>query len=283
MSKLKDIINQGNRIQKILDYLIQITSGNYKVHMEPSKQGDNLDGIIYGLTCLKDELEYKEKIRTADIQTIKESEAKLIESLSEKEVLLSEIHHRVKNNMQIISSLLSLQAGTIKDNKVKSLLKVSNQRIKVMARIHEMLYSTSDFSRINYSVYVKSLVRDLSHANANGNTKILMNIDIDDIFLNGDTAIPLGLIINELVTNSFKYAFKNRSEGAITIKITKQKKKKYNMTVSDDGVGIPKDIDLKKPPSLGLTLVNILVNQLHGKIEMKNKPGTKFNINFCEN
>lgn len=212
-------------------------------------------------------------ISLTDITKIKEYEKFLKKALMEKEALLREIHHRVKNNLQIIISLLNLQTTRIKDEKTRKLIQESQRRIKTMALIHEHLYQTETLARINIKDYIKKLIEDLTIFY---NTKIKKELEIENIQLDIDTAVPLGLIINELATNSIKYAFPN-GKGTITIKLT-TKNNKIELTVADNGIGLPESIDLKKTKTLGLKLVNILTKQLNGKINLKTKPGTKFKI-----
>lgn len=200
-------------------------------------------------------------------------------SLKEKEVLLKEVHHRVKNNLQVISSILNLQSSYVKDKRVLEILLESQNRIKSMAFVHESLYQTKDFSNISFREYVENISRNLVHSYAATDSPPLLNLDLDDIQLNLDTAIPCGLIINELLTNSLKYAFPAGKQGKIEIAI---RKKDANVTIniSDNGKGLPKEIDFRNTESLGLQLVVSLVEQINGKIRLDTKKGTKFTIEF---
>ncbi len=215
-----------------------------------------------------------------DIADRKKADMALKESLGEKEVLLREIHHRVKNNMQIISSLLNLQIQFEDQNKTVGVLKESQGRVKSMAMVHEKLYQSDSFSKINFKDYVTNMVSDIFYSYGISKGSILWENDIEDINLNIDTAIPLGLIINELVTNSVKYAFP-QSEGTVKIRL-KSLPEQIELIVADDGVGIPEDLDLDKTATLGLQLVNSLVNQIDGKIELDRSNGTEFKITFKE-
>ena len=214
-----------------------------------------------------------------DISEKRQAEEKIVESLREKEILLKEVHHRVKNNMQVISSILNLQSSYVKDKNTLNILKESQNRIKSMAFIHESLYQTKDFSKINFSEYVTNLSRNLVHSYEVMEGKILLNLNVQNIFLNLDQSIPCGLIINELISNSLKYAFKGKKRGIITVEI-KQKADNIVMSISDNGAGLPKKIDFRNTDSLGLQLVVTLTEQIDGTISLDNKKGTKFTIRF---
>ncbi len=215
-----------------------------------------------------------------DITVHKQVEAKLKESLKEKEVLLQEIHHRVKNNLQVISSLLRLQAGYIKNEQALDIFQDSQNRVKAMALIHDNLYQSNDLSRIEFSDYICNLTNNLMRCYG-VNRHIQIKLNIDKVFLRIDTAIPCGLIINELISNSIKYAFINSESGEISVSFLLIDKGKYSLTVSDNGVGIPEDIFYKNQ-SLGLELVWKLVEQLEGTITFNNNSGVSFNITFLE-
>ena len=213
-----------------------------------------------------------------DITQRKTAENEVKRSLNEKELLLREIHHRVKNNMQIISSLLNLQRSYSQDEEAANILQESQGRVKSMALIHEKLYQTSDLARINVAEYIRSLTMNLFHSYT-VNPGIKLSMDVSDLYFNIDTAVPLGLIINELVSNSLKYAFKDRDEGEIRISILETSEPgRYLLLIRDDGTGFPDELDFGESHSLGLQLVNTLVNQLDGEIEMVTNGGTTFNI-----
>ena len=213
-----------------------------------------------------------------DITEKKEINNKVIQSLREKEILLKEVHHRVKNNLQVISSILNLQSTFVKDRKTLNILRESQNRIKSMSFIHESLYQTKNFSSIDFSDYVINLTKDLMRS-YQINPNLELRHDIHKIELSLDLAIPCGLIINELVSNALKYAFEPEEKGFISIQI-KEVNKTVHLVVEDNGKGIPEEIDFKNTESLGLQLVVTLVEQLDGKIEYKNDEGTKFLITF---
>ncbi len=217
-----------------------------------------------------------------DISDSKKDSEALKDSLKEKDSLLREIHHRVKNNMQIISSLLNLQMQHEDLDETLNVLKESQGRVKTMAMIHEKLYQSPSFTDINFKEYLERLVFDIFYSYGIKTGTIAAVLDIEDILLNIETAIPLGLIVNELVTNSVKYAFPI-NEGTISIKLRSQpKENKMELNISDDGIGLPEDLDFKNTDSLGLQLVNSLVDQLEGKIDLDRKKGTEFKITFKE-
>ncbi len=216
-----------------------------------------------------------------DITERKRAEEQIKESLKEKEVLLREIHHRVKNNMQIISSLLRLQSASIKDKKYSDMYRESQNRIISMSLIHEKLYQSGDLTKIDVKDYIRDLVAGLFESYGVNAGKIAMNIRTENVSLGINSAIPCGLIINELVSNSLKYAFPDGKSGEIKISIRATEGNNMELTVSDNGAGIPKDIDFKKTESWGMRLVTILAeNQLHGEITLNRSNGTEFQIRF---
>jgi PAS domain S-box-containing protein len=212
-----------------------------------------------------------------DISHHKQAEAEIQASLDEKEVLLREIHHRVKNNLQIISSLLNLQSSYLKDNASKEVLKESKDRVKSMAMIHQKLYQSGNFEKIEMGEYIEYLVKGLFSSYGVDHDKIKIKTDLQKIYLDIDTAIPLGLIINEIITNSIKHAFPGELKGEIFIKIV-QEGENYLIVAADNGVGLPEDLDVEKTESLGMQLVNNLVRQIDGELELKRTEGTEFRI-----
>ncbi|MDO9043895.1 MAG: PAS domain S-box protein [Methanobacteriaceae archaeon] len=220
----------------------------------------------------------KSLVSLMDITARKAAEEQIIKSLEEKDVLLKEIHHRVKNNLQIISSLLNLQAYHIKDPADLEIFKESQIRVKSMALIHEQLYQSENLASINFAEYIKNITSQLFNSYSSPTTTITLNLDLQDVNLEIETAIPCGLIINELVSNSLKHAFKNRNKGKINISLN-QDSENVVLSISDDGVGF----DLGKiniSDSLGLKLVKTLVNQLDGSLEIRSDEGSSFLIIF---
>ncbi len=220
-----------------------------------------------------------------DISERKKTEEKINQSLKEKEILLKEVHHRVKNNLQIILSILNLQYSNITDKKTLELLRDIRSRIKAMSFIHELLYQTNNFSRINFSEYISNITSNLIYSYTK-NPEIDLKLDIEPIFLDLDHAIPCGLIINEIVTNALKYAFTETSneehsdeKAEVCISLT-QTNKVIQLIIADNGKGFPGDIDYRNTESLGMQLVLTLVQQLRGEIAQDNSNGTKYTITF---
>jgi PAS domain S-box-containing protein len=214
-----------------------------------------------------------------DITERKLAEDRLQASLCEKELLLKEVHHRVKNNLQVVSSMLNLQAQNASDPAMARSLQESQGRVRSMALIHERLYKSGDLARINFEEYVRNLTAYLMRSYSKPGEHIDLRLDTSDIPLSIDTAIPCGLIINELVSNALKYAFPGSRQGTITVAIRKEDGH-YTLFVSDDGVGMPANMDFRNHSSLGLQLVNTLVGQLDGSITLNTEKGTAFTIRF---
>lgn len=216
----------------------------------------------------------------SDISERKTYENTIESSLQQKDMLLKEIHHRVKNNLQIISSLIKLQSSHVKDKEIHSLFAESQNRIKTMALIHEKLYRSKDISVIEFYDYIKNLVDSLYASYGISPDRVKAKIEFRSIYLDIDTAIPCGLIINELVSNCLKYAFPNLMKGNIFIDLTEQNDIEYKMIIKDNGAGIPENIDFNNSASLGLKLVKILSEQLGGNVELIRENGTEFRILF---
>ena len=220
-----------------------------------------------------------------DVTERRRAEDALMASLREKEVLLREIHHRVKNNMQIISSLLNLQAREIADPAVAQMFKESQGRIRAMAFVHERLYRSKDLSRVGLSEYIGSLLAHLSRIYLVDAARIRFETEIEDIALEISTAIPCGLLINELVTNSLKHAFPGDRAGTIRLEMRRRSAEggdRFLLRVADDGVGFPQGVDFQMTESLGMQIILMLVDQIDGAIERESGPGTAFRIEFGE-
>jgi len=213
-----------------------------------------------------------------DITERKLAEERIGKELKEKEILLKEIHHRVKNNLQIICSLLNLQAQKVKDEEAKKAFQYSKQRIFSMSLVHEQLYRSSDFSQIQMKQYIDQLIRELDHA-YHISSKIKIQSNIEDVRLSIEVAIPCGLILNELLTNAIKHAFPNQNEGKITVSLVRSGNLN-ELRVVDNGVGMPKSVHFEKTKSLGLNMVKVLVHQLGGDLKLKKRSGTIFIIQF---
>lgn len=223
-----------------------------------------------------------------DITERKQAEAQLSASLKEKEVMLKEIHHRVKNNLQVITSLLNLQSKQISDPKVRDVFQESQQRVRAMALIHEELYRASNLAKIEMASYVRNLTTYLFQSYHGESQMVNMVINDGQVMLDIDHAIPCGLIINELVTNSLKYAFPRGTAMAdgettaeIRIDMRELEDNRILLRVSDNGSGLPAGLEFHNSATLGLQLVNTLTEQLRGNIELRNHKGTEFTITFA--
>lgn len=214
-----------------------------------------------------------------DITELKNKYDTLRHSLKEKETLLKEVYHRVKNNMQVISSLLNIESQSVTEPEAAELLRETQNRVMIMQLIHEKLYKSQDLSKIDFSHYIRDLTNQLRRAYP-VSKKVNLKIKSEGINLGVDKAIPCGLIINELVSNAYKYAFNNSPKGEIYIELTAKKPGKYNLIVKDNGIGIPANINIKESESLGMMLVTTLTDQLEGNLELDRSHGTKFTIRF---
>jgi PAS domain S-box-containing protein len=216
-----------------------------------------------------------------DITELKRNEEQIKASLKEKDALLKEIHHRVKNNLQIISSILSLQEAKVDDMANREILRDSRDRIRSMALIHEKLYGSHNLSSIDFSEYIASLLSHLSSSYGGNSGRIAVRTDIESLSLNIDVAIPLGLMMNEIVTNSFKHAFPGEAPGEIFVELHKVKDEKYLLAIGDNGVGMPADFDIERTSSLGLQLVQALSQQINSQVTIEHEKGTVFKIAFA--
>ena len=218
-------------------------------------------------------------IRT-DISQRKAAEEKMAESLHEKEALLREIHHRVKNNMQVISSLLHLQTDYIQDPQALEVFKDCQGRIRTMALIHEKLYRSEGLAQIDFKNYLESLINLLRSSHKVAGVELRYELEIERIKLDVDTAIPLGLIANELISNCLKHAFSGRRQGVMRVALQKNDGSGHSLIVQDDGNGLPDGFDPDKTNSLGVKLVQMLSAQIKGQMNLKNGNGTEFTITF---
>jgi PAS domain S-box-containing protein len=243
-------------------------SGGHRTVLVSGSRIDYVGGpaSLNVLTDVTERIRYENSLRT---------------SLREKEVLLKEVHHRVKNNMQVISSLLSLQANSIRDPTDLVYFQECERRVRAMALVHEKLYQSKDLSGVSARDYLGSLVNDLV-ATYSLAAEIRIQLEMEEIPLDLDMAIPCGLIVNELVTNALKYAFKGRNRGVLTVEMARVPEHRYTLTVQDDGIGFPPDLDLSKAETLGLKLVWVLSHQLDGDVRVESGPGTRFVITFPE-
>jgi two-component sensor histidine kinase/HAMP domain-containing protein len=232
----------------------------------------------------QEELEKRVLERTkelkAEIAERKKAEFQIRKSLKEKEVLLKEIHHRVKNNLQVISSLLYLQSKKILHLPALDMFLESQNRIRSMALIHEKLYQSEDFYNIDFSEYIRNLIGHLSNTYGAKLKNVDVRVTVENVMLSIDKGIPCGLIINELVTNALKYAFPDGRKGGIAIDIQTDPDRQVTLSVTDDGIGLPSQLNLEKSETLGLQLVKSLAQQLKGEIRIERTQGTAFRITF---
>jgi PAS domain S-box-containing protein len=220
-------------------------------------------------------------LTTTDLsERIKEENLSLQRSNREKETLLKEVHHRVKNNLQIISSLLKLQSYTTDDPQISHIIEVSLSRISSMAKVHELLYRSTEFSRIDYEDYLDTLISSLISTMSEKEQKIDATIDVADIQFNIDTAIPLGLLINEILTNSMKHAFKGLEKGKIYVKIIQISENEYILFIGDNGIGYNHESSFNND-TLGMSLIQSLTEQISGSLQLlKEQKGTHYKIYF---
>jgi PAS domain S-box-containing protein len=207
------------------------------------------------------------------------SEERLKASLHEKEALLKEIHHRVKNNLQVVSSLLGLQSRAIQDPEMRKRFQESQNRIHSMALLHESLYQSENLSQIDFPEYIRQLAAHLFRSYG-VNERVRLKTDLDKLDLTLDTAVPCGLIINELLSNSLKYAFPNGRSGVIRIAMREESESRIRLVVADDGIGLASDLDWTTTPTLGLRLVRTLGQQLGATVEVNSRNGTEVQLAF---
>ncbi|MFN8486492.1 MAG: histidine kinase dimerization/phosphoacceptor domain -containing protein [Caldilineaceae bacterium] len=274
------------QVQKRTEELTQI---NEQLQVEIQQRAQ----IEQNLQKAKEDLEVRVTERTLALQDAnvrlelelserKRAEAQIKTSLQEKEVLLKEVHHRVKNNLQVISSLLYLQSDRIKDQQALEIFRDSQNRVRSMALIHEKLYQAKDLAKIDLSSYLHSLIGYLFRSYGTNASGIRLQVHAENVFLGIDLAMPCGLIINELVSNALKHAFPTGRNGEISIELSRHEPHDYTLCVCDNGIGMPPDVDLENAPTLGLQLVNTLVQQMDGTVELEQNGGTTFKISFVE-
>jgi len=266
LSEFKNVIDGGLTIGYENRY--RCKDGSYRI-LNWNAAPDSATGLIY---CI-----------VRDVTKERGAEAALKSTLHEKEVLLKEVHHRVKNNMQIISSLLNLQSSLIVDENSLSLYRESQDRIKSIASIHELLYQSSEFGRISFKDYLQKLIPDLIYSYYGHKSQIKYSIDTEETF-NIDTSIPLGLLVNEIISNSLKHGLKNDSEDQIFVSLKRKDEKTFELKIGDNGIGFVAEDKKDKTESLGLMLIDELSGQLNGEaIKQNTTKGTSYHILFSEN
>ncbi len=281
-------------IELIKNNLKPIAYRNIKRYIKAAFKGEKqqFEGVLYNLRGKKTWMEtfvnpiYSDNNEIREVTCMsyeitdkKEIQQQMKETIQEKEILLQEVHHRVKNNLQVISSILNLQSSYVKDENSLNILRESQNRIKSMSFIHESLYHTGNFSKIEFSEYIHSLAKNLIHSYSLETAAIELDVDFQKTSLLLDQAIPCGLIANEILSNALKYAFKGREKGKISCRIGSQKGK-VTMEIGDDGVGLPPDLDVANSETLGLQLVYTLIEQLSATIQVDTKSGTNYLITF---
>ncbi|NOY58041.1 MAG: PAS domain-containing protein [Calditrichaeota bacterium] len=267
-----------------LDEIMRTKQSVIVEHIHRDKAGSALNIEVHGFPLFDKAGNIVQMIAySQDITERKKAEENIKLSLKEKEILLGEIHHRVKNNLQVIYSLLSIQSKYVKTRRYSDIFKDCQNQIMSMALVHENLYQAENLTNINLYDYMKNLTRVLLQSYGVNSSKIKIEIDVEHIPIKIDTLILCGLIINELVSNSIKHAFPNKQKGVIKISLHSIADNEFKLIVSDNGVGFPKDIDFKNPDSFGLQLINLLVEgRLEGQIILKYDNGTEFQIKFKE-
>jgi len=219
---------------------------------------------------------------TVDITGRKRAEERIQASLREKEVLLKEIHHRVKNNLQVISSLVDLQADVLGDAALRGVFADLRDRVRSMALVHERLYQSESLARVDFAEYARSLLSYLWRAHTGSQAGIRLKLNLQPVSLSVETAVPCGLILNELAANAIKHAFRGRSDGEVTVTLHASPEGRVRLCVSDNGVGLPSGLDWRQSPSMGLGLVRMLAGQLNGTLEAGLGGGTHFEIAFAQ-
>ena len=280
------------RLLRLLGDQAAIAIQNARLYEQAQSELTQRQYTAEKLRQLNEELEDRVVARTAELTRVNDTllvevaereraEEQIRASLQEKEVLLKEIHHRVKNNLQVISSLLNLQADSSGDERVHLILRDSQNRVRSMALIHEKLYRSDNLAQIDLADYTRDLTAYLFRSQDAYTRSINLNVQANNIFLDIDTAVPCGLIINELVSNSLKHAFPEGRGGQILVVIKSDPDQQVTLTIKDDGIGFPLAVNFRETESLGLQLVNMLVNQLNGSIELSSEQGTQFTIRFA--
>lgn len=277
-------------LEQMVNTVSQISPNNLSVRADINSE-DEVGDLARSFNTMVGNLEQNTLNLEREIITRKEAEKTINASLKEKEILIKEIHHRVKNNLQVISSLLYLQSKSIENEEMLALFTESQGRVKSMALIHEKLYQGSDLANINFGEYIKNLASYLVNTYSVADRKIILNYQIEDAELDLDSAVPCGLIINELLTNSLKYAFPVNGgtvehpdfKPEIKIDFLPKDDNLFTLKIGDNGCGIPEDFDLSKAKSLGLKLVSSLVQQIGGTVEIEHNEGVTFNIEFSKN
>jgi two-component sensor histidine kinase len=252
-----------------MDYRLRRADGAYRWIVDTGVPRFEPDGTLSGYigSCI-------------DLTERKEMEDELRKTLKEKESLLREVHHRVKNNLQVISSLLNLQMATIKDAQVAQLFKECQVRISSIALLHDTLHRSNDLSSINMPEYLRTLTGHVCRSYGVDPSHLILELAAEDIAFDVDTGLTCGLIVDELLTNCLKHAFPNGRSGRITVELRAEEGEWFLLRVSDDGIGLPHDGVLNNPDSLGLELVSLMADKLEGTVSLQSGMGTEWYVRF---
>ncbi|OQX96475.1 hypothetical protein B6I21_00885 [candidate division KSB1 bacterium 4572_119] len=273
-----------NHIQEKLPDIIKedISKGTAFIETENVRKDGSLVPVEVSISLMKVDQQQLVLAIARDITERKKVEEIIKISLHEKETLLKEIHHRVKNNLQVVSSLLYLQSKSTKDKNISNVFMESQNRIRSMSMVHEKLYQSESLSQININNYIEDFTNYLFRTYNADRNKIKLQMEIEEINLDIKTAIPCALILNELISNAVKYAFPGDRMGDILVRFRLTEDAKYEFEVKDNGIGLPKNFNLNKTESLGLQLVNTLCDQIQADLVIDNKNGTSFKMYFYE-
>lgn len=265
----------------ILLLLLPTVANSLVIQSVPGGSNPFFSALCVGMSVVLLGVLGKEIIdHTRELQEVRHN---IAQELQEKETLIKEVHHRVKNNLQTVSSLLSLQARSIADKRIQSLIKSSQNRVISMAMVHEMLYMRDDITKIEYKTYINELINYLIKSVKGAESKVKVVIDVPEMELGIDTAIPLGLLINETMTNALKYGIKNDEEGEIHIALRQEADQSYTLHMGDNGIGFSEKVTFETSKSLGLKLIHNLARQLKGSITRdSSQKGTNYILRFKE-
>jgi two-component sensor histidine kinase len=264
------------------DYLIKDQKHNYlnvlSVTTENVIKRKRMEELVEARTA--ELIRTNEQLKKEIAERIKKEE-QIKAALKEKDVLLREIHHRVKNNLQVIYGLLEMQSSYIKDQQSLDICRSLKNLIITMSLVHKTLYKSKDLSQIDFQDYISDLIKILYESFNVSTDRVALKMNFDDFSFEIKTALPCGLVINELVSNSLKYAFPDNRKGEITISFSSRDKKEFELIVSDNGIGIPEDLDINKAETVGLNMIGFFIkNMLRGKMELKREKGTEIIIKF---
>ena len=260
-----------------------LRSENEVKSLRVSQQNTLRNALISGvlaLIVLLGVLYNRYRLKQRSLGLIATQKAEIEQQNQENKTLLREIHHRVKNNLQLILSLLNIQSRRFQDEAVLDFIREGQNRVRSMALVHQDLYQAERLDKIDFEEYLKKMVSHLKIMYDTDQRGIAIELEVHNVMLDVNTAIPLGLIVNELVSNTLKHAFVDRAEGRVVIRLQRQSDNHYCLSVTDDGVGLPSNVDLRQTDSLGLKLVDGLTDQLHGSLSVKNGQGSSFEVTF---